>query len=230
MRVTPLLAVIVALFVTVLITANIVAVKLIGIAGAILPAAVVVFPVSYILADVLTEVYGYSTARAVIWLAFICNALAVLFFWVAGALPSAPVWDGQSAYQRILGYTPRLLGASFAGYLVGEFANAFLLSRMKVATRGRWLWTRTIGSTIIGEGLDTIIFIGLAFAGTMPGNVLGRLMLNQWLAKVVFETLATPFTYAAVRYLKRVEGLDSYDRQVSFNPLAVFGRRSAVRG
>lgn len=228
MRVTPLLAVITALFVTVLITANIVAVRLIGVAGAILPAAVVVFPVSYILADVLTEVYGYSTARAVIWLAFVCNALAVFFFWLAGALPAAPIWDGQSAYQRILGYTPRLLGASFAGYLVGEFSNAFILSRMKLFTRGRWLWSRTIGSTIVGEGLDTVLFIGIAFAGTMTGGTLGRLMLNQWLAKVVFETLATPFTYVVVRYLKRMERLDSYDRQVSFNPLAIFSKGSAV--
>ncbi len=224
MRVTPLLLVIAALFVTALVTANIVAVKLFGVMGAVLPAAVIIFPVSYILADVLTEVYGYATARAVIWLAFLCNAIAVFFFWAAGALPPAPGWDAQGPYQRILGYTPRLLAASFAGYLVGEFANAFVLSRMKLLSKGRWLWARTIGSTLIGEGLDTLIFIPVAFGGALPNGTLARLVLNQWLAKVAFETAATPVTYAVIGFLKRHEGMDTYDRRVSFNPLAVFSR------
>ena len=184
----------------------------------------IVFPISYIFGDVLTEVYGYRMARAVIWLGFLCNAMLVFFIWVGGVLPVAPGWDGQDAYQRILGNTPRILGASFAGYLVGEFSNSFILARMKLATRGRWLWTRTVGSTIVGEGLDSLVFISLAFGGMMPGGALGQMIINQWLAKVAFETLATPLTYAAVGFLKKKEKMDVYDYSTSFNPFAVFGR------
>jgi uncharacterized integral membrane protein (TIGR00697 family) len=222
MRLSPLFLVVAALFITALITANIVAVKLIGIAGVILPAAIVVFPISYIIGDILTEVYGYRAARSVIWLGFVCNAVVVLFFWIAGLLPTAPDWEGQEAYQRILGYTPRLLMASFAGYLVGEFSNAFIMARAKVFTEGRWLWSRTVGSTIVGEGLDSVLFISIAFVGTVPGGVLGGMILAQWIAKVVYEVAATPLTYAAVSFLKRKEQTDVYDRQVSFNPLALF--------
>jgi len=222
MRLSPLFLVIAALFITALITANIVAVKLIGIAGVILPAAIVVFPISYIIGDILTEVYGYRAARSVIWLGFGCNAIVVLFFWIAGLLPIAPDWEGQEAYQRILGYTPRLLVASFAGYLVGEFSNAFIMARAKVFTEGRWLWSRTVGSTIVGEGLDSVLFISIAFAGTVPGSVLGGMILAQWLAKVIYEIAATPLTYAIVSFLKKKEQTDVYDRQISFNPLALF--------
>ena len=139
-----------ALFVTTLIVSNIVAVKLVGVRGLVLPAAVIVFPLSYILGDVLTEVYGYARAREVIWLGFLCNLVAVVAIVVAGALPAASFWADQAAYDKVLGYAPRLLVASFAAYLVGEFANAYVLARMKVATRGRHLWARTIGSKSCG--------------------------------------------------------------------------------
>ena len=219
-RVTGLFVVFAALFVTLLITSNIIAVKIIDVGGRILPAAIVVFPITYILGDVLTEVYGFRFARRVIWLGFLCNAVAVVGFWAGGLLPAAAFWEGQEAYRAILGYTPRLLAASFAGYLVGEFSNSLVLSRLKVATRGRWLWLRTIGSTVVGQGVDSVVFITVAFAGTMAGGDLVELLLTQWIVKVLYEAAATPLTYAVVTNVKRHEGIDTYDRQVSFNPLA----------
>jgi uncharacterized integral membrane protein (TIGR00697 family) len=213
--------VLVALFVTALITANITAVKLIGVLGLVLPAAVVVFPISYICGDVLTEVYGYRAARRVIWLGFLCNLLAVAAIYLGGILPAAPFWQDQEAYEVILGYTPRLLGASFLAYLVGEFANSYVLARMKVATDGRWLWSRTIGSTLVGQGLDSLVFILLAFAGTIPLRAMISAIVGQWLVKSAYEVLATPLTYAVVNRLKRTEGIDVYDHDTRFNPLLI---------
>jgi queuosine precursor transporter len=211
-----------ALFVTVLITANIVAVKLIEVGGFVLSAAIVIFPISYIAGDVLTEVYGYARARRIIWLGFGCNLIAALAITLAGALPAAPFWaENQKAYDVILGVAPRVLLASFAAYLVGEFANAMVLARMKLATEGRHLWARTIGSTIIGEGLDSFVFVSVAFTGIMPSDVLHMTIVNQWLAKTAYEAIATPLTYVVVNWLKRLEGLDVYDRDTSFNPLAL---------
>ena len=221
-RFTGLLVVLTALFVTVLVTSNIMAVKIVEVWGRILPAAIVLFPITYILGDVLTEVYGFRMARRVIWLGFLCNTVAVVGFWIGGLLPAAVFWEDQEAYKAILGYTPRLLAASFAGYLVGEFSNSIVLSRLKLATEGRWLWLRTIGSTIVGQGLDSAVFITAAYAGTLAGGDLVELALTQWIVKVIYEAAATPLTYAVVTYLKRREGIDTYDRQVSLNPLAFF--------
>ncbi len=215
--------VVVALFITTLITANITAVKLIGVFGLILPAAIIVFPISYICGDVLTEVYGYRVARRVIWLGFLCNLVAVVAIYLGGLLPAAPIWEGQEAYETILGYTPRILAASFLAYLVGEFANAFVLARMKVATEGRWLWSRTIGSTLVGQGLDSLVFIVLAFVGTIPLGAMVSAVVAQWLVKSAYEALATPLTYIVVNRLKRTEGVDVYDRDTRFNPLLVRG-------
>lgn len=213
--------VVATVFVTCLITANIIAVKLVDILGFILPAAVLVFPISYITGDVLTEVYGYRQARRVIWLGFLCNALMVAAVWIGQVLPSASFWDAQSAYERILGYTPRLLLASLLAYLAGEFANSFVLAKMKIATRGRWLWMRTIGSTLVGQGLDSTVFMTLAFAGTIPTPALTEAVVTQWLAKSAYEALATPFTYMVVNRLKREEGVDVYDHDTRFNPLLI---------
>ena len=213
--------VVVALFVTALITANITAVKLLGVFGLVLPAGVLVFPVSYICGDVLTEVYGYRVARRVIWLGFLCNLLAVAAIYLGGVLPAAPFWQDQQAYETILGYTPRLLAASFLAYLVGEFANSYVLARMKVATNGRWLWSRTIGSTLVGQGLDSLVFVVLAFAGIIPIWALISAVVAQWLVKSAYEALATPLTYVVVNRLKRTEGVDTYDRDTNFNPLPV---------
>ena len=212
---------VVALFVTALITANIVAVKLIDVGGMVLPAAIIVFPVSYIIGDVLTEVYGFRQARRVIWLGFACNLLAVVVIWLAGALPAAGFWDGQPAFERILGQAPRILAASFAAYLVGEFANSAVLARMKVATEGRFLWARTIGSTVVGQGLDSAVFMTVAFAGVIPAEGLVAAVVTQWLVKTAYEAAATPLTYLVVGFLKRRDGVDVYDRETSFNPLSL---------
>lgn len=211
---------IVALFVTSLITANIVAVKLVDINGIIVPAGTVtLFPLSYIIGDVLTEVYGFRRARLVIWLGFACNLIAVFAIYMTQLLPAAAFWDGQQAYERILGYVPRLLLGSFAAYLIGEFANAIVLARLKVLTRGRWLWSRTISSTLIGQGCDSVVFISIAFAGTVTNHELLRTMLTAWLVKSGYEIVATPLTYLVVNHLKRAEGVDTYDTNTNFSPI-----------
>lgn len=208
-------------FVTCLITANIIAVKLVSIFGLVVPAAVIVFPISYIFGDVLTEVYGFRQARLVIWLGFFCNLLAVIAFALGGWLPAAPFWQNQSAYQAILGYTPRLLVASFVAYLIGEFANSVVLARLKVLTEGRFLWVRTISSTLVGQGLDSLVFMTVAFAGTIPGAGLVSAMVTQWLFKCVYEAAVTPLTYLVVNFLKRREGVDVFDRDTRFSALAI---------
>jgi len=209
----------VAIFITCLITANITAVKLVNVFGLILPAGIVIFPISYIFGDILTEVYGYSRARLVIWLGFLCNLLVVVAIWIGQVLPPASIWNAQAAYERILGYAPRLLLASFLAYLIGEFANSFVMAKMKIATRGRWLWTRTIGSTLVGEGLDSLVFMTIAFVGEIPMTVLALAIVTQWLVKSAYEAAATPLTYAAVGFLKQREGIDVYDYDTRFNPL-----------
>lgn len=222
-----------AIFVTCLIVSNIIAVKLaffgaIPVLGSLfLPVAVIIFPVAYIFGDVLTEVYGYSRARQVIWIGFGCNLLTVLAIWIAGRLPAAPFWTAgvydspaaaQQAYEAILGFSPRLLLASFAAYLAGEFLNSFVLAKLKIATSGRWLWMRTIASTLVGQLADSGLFIMIAFIGIVPSAALGRLITTQWLFKSAYEALATPLTYVVVNFLKRTEQEDHYDRDTDFNP------------
>ena len=209
------------LFVTVLIISNIVAVKLVTIGPLVVTAAIVLFPISYIVADVLTEVYGYAVARRTIWIGFLCNLVAVLAIMLGGAIPPAPFWQDQSAYDAILGYSSRLLAASFIAYLGGEFLNAFVLAKLKLRTAGRHLWLRTIGSTILGQAVDSALFVTVAFAGVLPANALAVAVVSQWAAKVLYETVATPLTYLVVRFLKRSEGVDYYDRDTRFNPLAL---------
>ena len=195
-------------FVTALVVSNIIAVKLVEMSGRIFPAGLVIFPLSYLLGDVLTEVYGIRSARRVIWLGFACNLLALGAIQAAIHLPALDP-EFQVQFEAVLGTTWRLFLASLAAYIVGELANAYVLAYMKGATRGRWLWTRTIGSTIVGEGLDSLIFVTIAFAGT--GTGLANPIVTTWLIKVGWETLATPITYWVVGYLKRTEGVDVYD-------------------
>ncbi len=209
-------------FTSSLIVSNIIAVKLISILGVVLPAGVIVFPVTYIFGDILTEVYGYSRARLVIWLGFSANLLVVIFIKLGEILPPASIWPNQEAYGVILGYTPRILLASFSAYLCGEFINAYVLARLKILTRGKWLWSRTIGSTVAGQLIDSAVFIGLAFVGRVPGGLLLKIVIAQWLFKVGYEAIATPFTYFVVGVLKRREGIDTYDYDTDFNPLKVF--------
>jgi queuosine precursor transporter len=220
-----------ALFVTCLLVANIIAVKILALPfGLFVPAGVVIFPLSYLFGDVLTEVYGYAAARRVIWLGFFCNLLAVAAFMLAGALPAAIFWPGQQSYNAILGFTPELLIASFCAYLLGEFLNSFVLAKMKIATGGRWLWTRTIGSTLVGEGADTIIFITLAFGVTSvfkPSQIVTAI-LTQWGFKVLYEVVATPLTYLIVNRLKRAEGFDHFDTNTNFSPIVFAGKNTAA--
>jgi queuosine precursor transporter len=215
-RVSGRFVVVAAFFVTALVVSNIIAVKLVQMSGRVFPAGLVIFPLSYLLGDVLTEVYGVRAARRVIWLGFACNLVALGAIQAAIHLPALDP-DFQQAYDKVLGTTWRLFVASLAAYVVGELANAYVLAVMKSATGGRFLWTRTIGSTIVGEGLDSLIFVSIAFAGT--GAALVNPIVTTWLIKVGWETAATPFTYAVVNYLKRTEGVDVYD----------FGRPAAAR-
>lgn len=206
------------LFVSSLLLSNVITGKLILIAGWVLPGAVILFPLTYILGDVLTEVYGFQKTRLVIWLGFICNLLMAGVFTLVMAIPSPGFFESESAFAIVLGMTPRIVFASLVAYLIGEFCNSVLLSRLKILTAGRHLWLRTIGSSLAGEGLDTVIFITLAFAGTMPTGVLGQMMLFQYLFKIAYETAVTPLTYWVVGYLKRREGHDNYDYGVNYNP------------
>lgn len=222
--ITALFVVVTAVFVTSLITANVIAVKLIEPFGWIVPAGILIFPVTYIFGDILTEVYGYGRARQVIWLGFFCNLLFVLAAVAAERVGGAAgAWSeaDQQAFHRILGYTPRLLAASFAGYLVGEFVNSFVLARLKVATEGRFLWVRTISSTVLGQAVDSAIFAAIAFGGEVPGPVLREIMWHNWVLKTAYEALATPVTYLIVNRLKAIEGVDVYDRETNWSPIVL---------
>lgn len=212
-------------FVASLIVSNIIAVKLAQFGPWVVPAGVIVFPIGYIIGDILTEVYGYRRTRQVIWLGFGCNVVATAAIAAAIMLPPAPFWPHQAAYEQILGFAPRLLLASFAAYLVGEFANAYVLSRLKVLTQGRWLWLRTIGSTLVGQALDSMVFMIVAFSGIIPGWAIVTAAITQWLVKSIYEALATPLTYLVVGLLKRHENMDVYDHDIDFNPFRLRERR-----
>ena len=205
-------------YVTCLLLSNLVAGKMWAVTASVtLPAAVILFPITYIFADVFTEVYGFKKARTIIWLGFGCSFFAVLIYLITVALPHPGFWDGQAAYETVLGTTPRVAIASFVGYLFGEFSNSVILSKLKVATGGKKLWVRTILSTLVGEGLDSIIFITISFWGTMDNAVVLQMILFQYLFKVTFEVLFTPITYAVVNWLKRKENIDVFDNDEKYN-------------
>ena len=184
---------------------NITAVKIFSVGGIILPTSALLFPITYILGDVIAEVYGYKNAKLVIVLGFLCNAFMVLFFMIAIWLPASPTWGNQQAFQTILGTTPRMFIASLMAFLLGSLSNAYILNIIKKFTNGNKLWMRTIGSTIVGEALDTIIFANIAFWGTIPFNVLLSMIVCQYLWKVGYEILATPLTYFVIGKYKKLE-------------------------
>lgn len=225
MKYSPLFVIIATMFVLFLIMANLLSgAREIALPG--LPnfdAGTITFPVAYILDDVLTEVYGYKMARLVIWLGFLSNLIFQGFIALASLFPDAFGADHAAAYNTILGTGWQILAASFAAYLVGEFSNSFILAKMKIWTKGRFLWTRTIGSTIIGEGLDSLIFGTVAASVILgPGYQAGDLaayIVFQWLFKTSYETVATPLTYLVITWLKKVEQSDVYDYNTDFNPL-----------
>lgn len=204
------LVILTVVFCTCLIVANIIAGKLWAtpLSGIVLTAGVFCFPLVYIIVDVIPEVYGYATARKVIFLGFVANLLAVIFFWLAINAPFPPFFQGQDAFNTVLGFTPRLLLASFAGYLVGTNVNAWTLTMIKRWTKGRFLWTRTIGSTIIGESVDSTIFMTIAFYTILPTETLPGMILAQAAFKTLYEALATPLTYLVINYFKRLEGVE----------------------
>jgi len=218
-----------AAFVTVLICSNLIGpakisqVDLPVVGTLIFGAGVLFFPISYVFGDILTEVYGYARARRVIWAGFGGLAFASFMAWVVVSLPPAPFWKNQAAYEVAFGTTWRIAGASMIAYFCGEFVNSFVLAKMKIATAGKWLWTRTIGSTIAGEAVDSALFYPLAFYGTgiIPNEKLLAVMAFQFVAKVLVEVVFTPVTYKIVGWLKRAEHEDYYDRRTNFTPFSL---------
>ncbi|NIO03416.1 MAG: queuosine precursor transporter [Proteobacteria bacterium] len=220
-----------AIFVTVLLVSNIAsAAKIVDLKISIggFPLAfdggTFLFPLSYIFGDVLTEVYGYRKSRKVIWTGFGCAGLMSLTFWLLGKLPGEVSWEsiaGQAAYDKILGSVGNgaIIVASLSAYWAGEFSNSYVLAKMKIATEGRWLWSRTIGSTLVGQGVDTFLFIGVAtMLGVFPVEAMLSLLVANYLFKVGVEAVMTPVTYRICNLLKRIEGVDTYDHNTSFNP------------
>jgi len=207
-----------SIFVSVLLISNIVSTKVVKFGFFTFDGGTVLFPISYIFGDVLTEVYGYKEARKVIWIGFICAALMSIVIYIIGVLPSASEWNNQEAYNVILGTTPRIVLASLIAYFSGSFSNSIILSKMKVLTKGKWLWTRTIGSTIVGEGVDSLLFIAIAFGGIYSFPLLVSIFISNYIFKVGFEVLATPITYKVVNFLKNVERVDIYDYDTKYNP------------
>lgn len=209
------------LFAASLLVSNTVAVKVIEVWGFVLPAGIICFPVAYIINDCLTEVYGYEKTRSAIWFGFGCLGFMSIVYYLAMLLPPAAFWQDQEAFSKLFGLTPRIAAASFIAYLVGSFLNSVVMSRMKVATKGRFLWTRTIGSTIVGEGADSFVFNIVAFSGVFPFDRVLFIALSGFVLKTAYEVLATPLTYAAVRWLKRVESEDKYDHDIRYTPFGI---------
>ena len=180
-------------------------------------AGILFFPLSYVLGDVLTEVYGFARARRVVWAGFAASLFAATMSFVVVSLPPSPDWDGQAALAAVFGQVPRIFLASIVAFWVGEMVNAFVMARMKVLTGGRMLWTRTIGSTVVGQGVDSLIFYPLAFAGVWETSLVIKVLVTNYLLKVLWEVLLTPVTYKIVAFFKRAEGLDVFDVKTDFN-------------
>jgi uncharacterized integral membrane protein (TIGR00697 family) len=189
--------------------------------------AVILFPITYIFGDVFTEVYGFAASRRAIWLGFFGTALLYLIGAIVIALPSAPGWHNQQAFATVFGFIPRILAASLIAFWAGEFANSYTMARLKLFTNGRRLWTRTIGSTIVGQAVDTILVITLTFGGIYPAHTLLNIILTGYALKVGYEVIATPITYLVINWLKRAENSDAFDRHQSFNPFS-FAEKSRL--
>ena len=220
-----------AAFVTILLLSNVIGAGKVAVVN--LPwfgpwpfgAGVLFFPVSYVLGDVLTEVYGYANARRCIWAGFAAMLFMAFMSWVVVALPPAADWGNQAAYEAVFGQVPRIVFASIVAFWAGEFVNSYVLAKMKIWTKGRMLWTRTIGSTIFGEGIDSALFYPLAFLGAdgWTTKLVITVALTQWFIKTVWEALLTPVTYAIVGFLKRREGVDVFDTDTDFSPFRING-------
>lgn len=220
MQYFPILA---GLFVALLMISQVTAVKPVQF-GVVITGADLIFPLVYLMGDVLTEIYGFARSRLVIWTGLGANILLSATLWLVGIMPGETEWleaGGQKAWNMLLGLAPRIALASLVAYLVGEFVNSYVLARMKVATGGRFLWMRTIGSSLIGQGIDTLIFFPIAYAGTWSWSLILHIMMVAYVVKVSVETLFTPVTYAVVTFLKRRTGVDVYDYDTDFNPFRI---------
>ncbi len=212
-----------ALFVAVLLISNIASTKIVSFWRFTFDGGTILFPLSYIFGDVLIEVYGYQRSRKVIWTGFFAALAMSLVLWLVQKMPAAPGWENQQAYEKIIGFVPRIVFASLMAYFTGEFTNSFILSKLKIITKGKFLWLRTIASTLAGEGLDTLIFCLIAFFGILPTPLLLTVIFSNYIFKCGIEILFTPVTYRIVSFLKRSEGVDVYDRGISYNPFRFRG-------
>jgi uncharacterized integral membrane protein (TIGR00697 family) len=208
----------VSIFVVVLLISNLVGQKICAFGALRVSGAQLLFPITYIFGDVFTEVYGYAASRRAIWIGFLASGLLAVMGMITVALPAAPEWPNQRAFATVFEFVPRLVIASLLAFWCGEFANSFVMAKMKIWTKGRMLWTRTVGSTVVGQAVDTMVVMVVAFAGTVSLKVIANVIVSGYLFKVVYEVLATPLTYAVVNALKRAEGVDAFDYGTSFNP------------
>ncbi|MDP3245273.1 MAG: queuosine precursor transporter [bacterium] len=212
---------IMAFFVAVLLISNVASTKILQFGPFTFDGGTLLFPLSYIFGDILTEVYGYGRSRRVIWMGFLMTFLMAVVFIIVGKLPAASGWENQDAYMKILGLTPRIVAASLLAYFAGEFSNSYILAKMKILTKGRWLWTRTIGSTVAGEAVDSVLFVVIAFAGIIPAGLLFAMVLSNYIFKTCIEVILTPLTYKVVGFLKRREQEDYFDTTTKFNPFRI---------
>jgi hypothetical protein len=210
--------IIAALFVAVYLISQIASAKLFALGPFAFPGAIVIFPIAYIFGDILTEVYGYARSRRIIWISFIAAVLMSLTLLIVQYLPPAPGWHNQIAYEQVLGFVPRVVLGSIIAFWAGEFANAYVMAKMKIWTRGKRLWVRTIGSTVIGQAVDSIVFVTVAFVGKVNLLLLLNIAGSLYLFKVLYEVVATPLTYAVVSFLKRAEAIDVFDYETNFSP------------
>ena len=213
--------ILISIFVAILLISNLVGQKIAAIGWFRISGAQLLFPVTYIFGDIFTEVYGYGASRRAIWLGFFASMLMAVMALITVALPPAPDWRNQEAFKTVFYTVPRLIVASLIAYWAGEFANSYTLAKMKLLTRGRFLWTRTVGSTVVGQGVDTIIIMTLGFAGTVGWSDIGKLIVSGYLGKVIYEVLMTPATYAVVGWLKRKEHVDTFDYETDFSPFHI---------
>ncbi len=214
--------VIMVAFVVLLLCSNLIgASKVCSLFGINFGGTLIFFPITYLFGDILTEVYGYKQSRKVVWAGFLALGFASFFSWLIILLPSAPTWDRQRELTLIFGQTPRLVVASLFAYFVGEFANSFVLAKLKIMTQGKWLWTRIVGSTLIGEAIDSVLFYPVAFYGLWPDRLLVQVLAASYVFKVTWEILMTPLTYRVVYFLKRVENEDYFDYKTNFSPFSL---------
>jgi len=212
-------------FVVVLLVSNLLAQKVIRVGPWETSGAMVLFPITYIFGDIFTEIYGYAASRRAIWLGFFGTALLYAVSAIVIALPADPDWHNQAAFITVFGILPRVLISSLIAFWAGEFANSFTMAKLKLLTKGRWLWTRTVGSTVVGQLVDTTLVITILFAGTFPVHKLVVIIVEGYLLKVAYEVLATPLTYLVIHMLKRAEGVDTFDTHTNFNPFRFAGGR-----